>query len=189
MGLGNQNALIADNFDSGSLLTGGAASGDLASEGRLSGFLNVRYGFGSKDETAREDGFDFDHWGVTGGLDYRLTDDFTLGGAISYTKLNADFNQSGFNVFGGSADSDGWGIAAYGIYSKKGFYVDGLLGYGQVSNELSRRVFYSAGADAQGTSTADGGVREFSGKADPDSNDFTASLGAGFDYNQGALSS
>lgn len=186
--LGNQNTLMADNFDSDTLLTGGAASGDLPSELRLSGFLNVRYGFGNKDETAREDGFDFDHWSVTGGLDYRLTDEFTLGGAISYTELSADFNQSGFKVSGGSADSDGWGIAAYGIYAKEGFYLDGLLGYGQVSNELSRRVLYTAGTDAQGSSTTDGGVRQFTGKADPDSNDFTASLGAGFDYNQGPLS-
>ena len=185
--LGNQNAMMADNFDSDAVLTGGAASGDLASEGRLSGFLNVRYGFGKKDASAREDGYDFDNWGVTGGMDYRLTDDLTVGGAVSYSKLNADFKQSGYEVSGGSADSDGWGILAYGTYSKNSFYVDGLLGYGQVSNDLSRRIFYVAGADAQGTSTADGGVRQFSGKADPNSTDFTASLGAGFDYNQGAL--
>lgn len=171
------------------VIGGAAGDGGLASDGKLSGFLNVNYGFGDKDGTDREDGFDFSNWGLTAGLDYRINSEFTIGGLVTYSDLDTDFDTTQYTVSGGSADSDGWGLSAYGLYNHESFYVDGLIGFGRVDYDLQRNVFYTAGPDAKGTSeTYNNGVRAFNAKADTNSDDFVASLGVGFDASRDALS-
>ena len=71
---------------------------------RLGVFVNGRFTFGDKDATNREQGFDFVSGGVTGGVDYRFTDNLVLGVALSYTHSHADIN---FNL--GETVSDGYG--------------------------------------------------------------------------------
>lgn len=169
----------------GSTVTGGAAGdGDFFGEGKLSGFLNVRYGFGDKDGTDREDGFDFSNWGLTGGVDYRIDSKFTVGGLLTYSDLDTDFDTTQNTVSGGGVDSDGWGLSAFGTYNHEIFYVDGLIGFGRMDYDIQRSVFYVPGPK----STVGSGPRAFDAKADTDSDDFVASLGIGHDASRGALS-
>jgi uncharacterized protein with beta-barrel porin domain len=171
----------------GSTVTGGAAGdGDFVGEGKLSGFLNVRYGFGDKDGTDREDAYDFTNWGLTAGADYRVNSKFTVGGLLTYSDLDTDFDSTQYTVSGGGVDSDGWGLSAFGTYNHEMFYVDGLIGYGRMDYDVKRSVFYVPGPDAEGTAE-DGAPRAFNAKADTDSDDFVASLGIGHDGSRGAL--
>jgi hypothetical protein len=142
---GNQS-LTQENLLAGGFATGGAAQAGggnpFLDEGRLSGFLNVAYGFGNKDATDREDGFDFSSWMATGGVDYRINDKLTLGGMLSYGTLDADFDSTSYTVSGGSADSEVWGLTLYGLFTEGPFYADALVGYGWTDYEMERRVLY-----------------------------------------------
>jgi len=89
-------ALSPLDRDSMSLATGGAAGDDDAAGlgGRLGLFLNGRIGSGSKDTTSLEAGYDVDTTGLTGGVDYRISDQFVIGGAFSYGMTEADFDST-----------------------------------------------------------------------------------------------
>jgi outer membrane autotransporter protein len=134
---------------------------------RLGVFVNGRLTFGDKDATTREQGFDFISGGVTGGVDYRFTDNVVLGVALSYTHSRADIN---FDF--GETISDGYGISAYGTYYVGNFYLDGHAGFEWNEYDTERRIVYA---------TFDRTARaELSGQQ------YTANLGAGYDFRIGA---
>jgi outer membrane autotransporter protein len=143
-----------------------AISSELGS--RLGAFVNGRLTFGDKDATTREQGFDFISGGVTGGVDYRFTDNLVLGVALSYTHSRADIN---FDF--GETISDGYGISLYGTYYIGNFYLDGHAGFEWNEYDTERRIVYA---------TFDRTARaELSGQQ------YTGNLGAGYDFRIGAL--
>ncbi len=169
------DGLAADsdsNGQSGGARGGSAGTGDAWGEWGI--FLNATYGTGDRNRTARTDAFDFDSYNIVAGADYRFTDNLVIGAALSYQDINTDFDKKA-TVNGGGVDADGWGGFVYGTYYADNFYIDGLAGYATSDYELSRKVFFTAAIDE-------------TAKADTDSDDFTLSAGAGYDFNQGALS-
>jgi uncharacterized protein with beta-barrel porin domain len=114
----------------------GGAAGDDAS--KLSYFVNTSYGFGDKDTTAQESGFDYDGYGLTFGVDYRFEDNMVGGVALSYSESEVDFDRNG-----GSTDSDGLGLTVYGSYYLDDYYFDAVLGYGQHDYDGSRNIDFS----------------------------------------------
>lgn len=138
----------------------GGAAGDDAS--KLSYFVNTNYGFGDKDTTAQESGFDYDGYGLTFGVDYRFEDNMVGGVALSYSESEVDFDRNG-----GSTDADGLGLTVYGSYYLDDYYFDAVLGYGQHDYDGSRNI--NIGSIGVGTATS-------STEADS----LSLSLGAGY---------
>lgn len=162
----NRRTLALDHKTLPQGLNGGAAgSGD----SRLGFFFNGRLDTGDKDATSTETGFDFDGFGLTAGMDYRVTDSTVLGAAIGFGKTEADYQ---FNA--GDMDVDGYTLSLYGThYAGAQFYVDGILSYSNNKFESTRR-FTTAGGDAL---TAVG---------DTDGNVLNAGVGAGWEIQSGA---
>jgi len=130
---------------------------------RLGVFVNGRFTFGDKDATTREQGFDFLSGGATAGVDYRITDNLVLGVALSYTYGRADINFDLSDVISHSA-----GLSVYGSYYIENFYVDGHVGFEWNEYETIRRIAF---ANVDRTAT---------GK--PSGQQYTANLGAGYDF-------
>jgi outer membrane autotransporter protein len=160
--------------------TGGAAGADLV--GKWGFFANAHYGFGDRDGTAREDGFDYDRWGLTAGADYRFTDNFIVGGLLSYSSVNSNFDTSRA-VPGGGVDADAWGLGLYGTYYTESFYVDALVGYNQTDYDIDRRILLPLGNNPGPAAVP----ASRAAKASTDSNDWTFSLGGGMDFSSGNL--
>ena len=159
----------ADTNSLGSPQRGGGASGDGAgfSLNRLSAFVNGIISIGDKEQTSREDGFDFDSQGVTVGVDYRLLDDLVLGTAFSYSHFDADFKTSSVNS-GGDSQSDGYVFSLYGTYYLKNFYVEGIGSVGWNDHDSKRNINF-------------GGLNR-TAKGDTDSTQYSFSIGVGYDF-------
>lgn len=150
---------------------------------KLGLFVNGLFSVGDKDATSNEDGFDFHTYGVTAGVDYRLTPKMVLGGAFTYQAINNDLDNAisvPTSVNGGSADTRSYGFSLYATYYVlEQFYVDGILGFGWNNYSLDRSINYNLG----GTTSA---VNQLA-HADPNGNQFSFSVGTGYDFRQGAL--
>jgi outer membrane lipase/esterase len=136
--------------------------------GRLGAFLNGRLTFGDKEASTREQGFDFISGGLTGGVDYRITDNFVLGVALSYTRSAADMD---LNL--GETTTDGYGVSLYGTFHAGGFYLDGHVGFEWQEHEAERRIVYS--------------IFDRTARGTPSGQQYTANFGAGYDVRMGAF--
>lgn len=147
---------------------GAAADGELG--GPWGAFLNLNYNAGDRGSTRRENGFDFDDWGLTGGVDYRFTDELAAGVALSWSQTEVDFSRDA-----GDVESDNWGISAYGSYSRDSWYVDGQFGYGQLDYDTKRNIVLPAlGINTEARGSTDG-------------EQWTASVGAGYEIQRNQL--
>lgn len=157
----------------------GGAAGDDGMGSRLGGFINVGVGTGDRDGTDRTDSFDFDSYNLVAGLDYRFSDSLVLGAAVNYYDIDSDFDKSS-TVSGGNIDVDGWGVTVFGTWYGERSYVDLVAGYAASEYDVRRSILIPSNnpqfADISETATAS-----------PDSDDYTVSIGAGYDFNRGAL--
>lgn len=178
---GNGRATFAVNLlGPESVLRGaGAGDGDLGGQ-RFGLFFNGTGSTGDKDETDREDGFDFDTFGVTGGLDYRFSDNLVLGVAAGFSTLDVDFDNTS-TVAGGSLDSVSRTVTAYGTYYQGGLYVDGIVSYTKTDFDSERRVVVPSNNPAVP-------ALNLTADANPDAHQFSIGLGGGYQLTRGALS-
>jgi outer membrane autotransporter protein len=136
---------------------------------RVGVFINGKGDFGRQDAVGEEPRFDFHTAGFTVGGDYRVTDQFIVGGAVGYLSAGSDVDSGA-----GSISAQGVSLSAFGsYYLGKAFYVDGIATYGWNSYDTERR----SGPGASG-STARG---------HPDGTQLMLSLNAGTDFAFGAL--
>ncbi len=147
---------------------GGGASADRGPFGRLGVFVNGEYDFGDVDGTDREDGFEFDRFGVTVGADYRFTDRFVLGLALHYSATDADID-----LGLGEVDSNGYGVSLYGTYYVGNFFVDGHAGYEYIDYDTTRRIVFA---------TVDRTAR-----GETEGNQYTLNLGVGYEIPVGRV--
>ena len=82
---GSLNQPVAGISWSGDSL-GGLSAGD-SNANRWGMFINGIYGTGDKDTVGNEDGFDYDAYGLTAGLDYRYSDALVAGVALGPAEL------------------------------------------------------------------------------------------------------
>jgi len=160
-------------------LTRGGAAGDELTASRLGAFVNGLVSSGDKDETDKANGFDFDSWGITAGVDYRFTDNLVFGIAGSYNHVDADYDTSA-TVAGGDVDLDGYGATLYGPWFVDNFYVDGMVGYVDNDYDISREIFYTSNTAQPGENAT--------AKADTDGDALSLSAGAGYSFVNNALS-
>ncbi|MCB1811747.1 MAG: autotransporter domain-containing protein [Candidatus Competibacteraceae bacterium] len=150
----------------GQELSGGSAGNSVfnAEFGRLGVFFSGRVVFGEQDDTAFESGYDFDTLGLLGGVDYRISDQFVLGGALGYLNTDSDFNNDG-----GQLDTTGWTAAVYGTYYfNNQWYIDGAMQYGWNDYDSQRNITFGSNDTAASGST--------------DGDQFAISLNAGADF-------
>ena len=155
---------------------GGGASADAAgTAGGLGAFLNGSFGFGDKDGTARESGFDFEAGLVTAGVDYRFTDSLVAGLAASYSRTTTDF-EAGL----GDADTQRYGLSLYATNYWGALYVDLLAGFAWNIYDMTRRISYGAGPAAGGG--AAGVVVDLTALGGTDGPQYTMNVGTGYEF-------
>ena len=154
---------------------GGAAGPDDAMSGRWGGFVNLGYAFGDVDQTPLQDAYKYDSFSVLAGADYRVSDAFVLGGAISYSDTHSDYEQSLGNVKARTV-----GIAGYGTYYVDTWYVDGFLAYGSVDYDSTRNILIpSNNPTARAINT--------SATAKPKGDQWSASIGVGRSFDMAPI--
>jgi hypothetical protein len=145
---------------------GGAAGPDDALSGRWGGFVNLGYAWGDVDQTVLQDAYKYNSFSVLAGADYRVNDNFVLGGAFSYSDTHSDYEQSLGNVKARTT-----GVAGYGTYYVDTWYVDGFLAYGSIDYDSTRNI-------AIPSTTAATPINA-SATASPKGDQWSASIGVG----------
>lgn len=133
-------------------------------------FLTGTVSFGDKDGTSQENSFDFDTIGITGGVDYKVSDNVIMGLALGYASMDADFD-----AFDDEVEVDGFSASFYSTYYIKDFYVDFIASGGSNDYETTRNVVMDVDND---------GNVDFGGtaKGDTDGTQFNVGLGVGYEY-------
>jgi outer membrane lipase/esterase len=147
---------------------GGVAGADEGQASKLGVFVNAAYNTGDRDETSREDGFDFDSWSLLGGADYRFTEKFVAGIALGYNQTKVDITRSQ-----GSIESDAWNLSSYATLTLDKFYVEGSIGFSRNGYDSDRNITYS---------TDTGSIVRRNAKGSTDGNQFNVGLGAGYEW-------
>ena len=148
---------------------GGGASAD-SPFSRLGFFVNGDIGFGDKDATALENGFDYDTRAITLGVDYRLTDNAFIGAAVGYNDSEADLDGGA-----GDLETDGYSFSVFGsFYPSASVYIDAAVVYGETDFDQTRNISYSLGTPVNQVASAS-----------PDGDYLTGSIGAGYLMNNG----
>ncbi len=122
------NAAGDDNNEERRTLLGGT---------RWGGWFNGTIGRGSRSRTAGNTGFDFDNYSVTGGVDYRFTDQFYAGVGLGYAQLDSDYGDRG-----GSLRGNTWSLHGYGVYVlPNDFSIDGSLSWARGNFDQRRSMW------------------------------------------------
>ncbi|MET0050691.1 MAG: autotransporter domain-containing protein [Candidatus Thiodiazotropha sp.] len=154
---------------------GGASADNQLLESRLGVFVTGDIASGSKDETDLETGLDFDTYGLTVGADYRINNQFILGGAFGVINTQADLNDNA-----GDLDTQGYSLSLYGTYySEQNYFIDFAGSYGVNNFEQTRNIVYQLDGLANVNQKLD---------ADYDGDMYSLFVGSGYDFSRGAWS-
>ena len=132
-------------------------------------FVNGTISMGERDATGRELGFDFDSYGLTAGIDYRLDSKKVIGLAIGYANFDSEIGDQA------EIQSTGVTLTGYGsFYVNDNFYVDARISYGRPDFDQSREIDFTIGEThiqrtAKGTTTA---------------NQYSVAMSAGYHFNK-----
>jgi len=148
-----QTAQTDSGASQGTPLTGGSAGeAGVGVDTGFAWFGNVDFGFGDRDGSINEDGYEFDAYEFSFGVDYAWGNGWVLGGILSLSDHEVDFDSASSSVApvdGGSMESDGYTLSAFTQYQADRFYLSGILGMGDIDHEMDRTVrFTSSGAGA-----------------------------------------
>lgn len=159
-------------------LLGGGASADEEPGGLLDERLGIwargNYSFGEKDASSADNGFEADQWGLTVGIDYRLSDRTVIGAAGGYGKSDISFEPSGE----GGLDASSWALSLYGsAYVAENFYLDGVINYSRSDYDARRRISY----------TDLFGLVERTARGDTDGSTISGGVSIGYDFLIGGL--
>lgn len=156
--------------------TGGGAAADDVLGGKWGGFANVAYNWGDIDKTVLQDAYKQDSYNILMGADYRASDSFVIGGALSYSDTKAKYEQGL-----GKVEAKTTGSIGYGTYYAEQWYLDGLIAYGKVDYDSTRNINIPSnrpsvvqGIFATATSS-------------PEGTQWSASLGGGKDIRSGTF--
>lgn len=129
----------------------GSGGGSTLLNERLGVFVNGDISLGDRDRRGKEASFNFDSWGLTGGVDYRFVNGIIAGVALGYSRYEADLDRDG-----GSVQSDTLTVQGYGTYNvSDDLYLDATLGYSSAEVD-QQRVVDLTGLDGFGRTIAQG---------------------------------
>lgn len=99
-------------------------------------FTSALFGFGSRDESAREAGFDYDRMGGAWGADFRAAQSLLLGVAGGFTRSRHAFDRTD-----GRLAADAYNVSGYaGVYPTEALRLEGIATYGWTRYETLRRA-------------------------------------------------
>lgn len=148
---------------------------------RWSGFITGQVARTDEERGDGAPGFDGRGYGLTAGVDYRLTDRWVLGAALGYDTSDNDLLDDR-----GSVDSKQITGTFYASWvSPNNYYADFLAAYSRINFDLERVIRYriAAGGAAPDTQVAQAAL------ASPDGNSSTFALSLGRDFHSGAWTS
>jgi outer membrane autotransporter protein len=166
------------DFDVDLLEASGAAGDDALAGSGFGAFLNVKGGFGDRDTTGEELGFDYYNTGATLGMDYRFSENFFAGIAGGYTYSDRDFSRSGGNIESDTAS--GWLFLGF---QEQGFYLDGLYGFSYHWIDTERDIVIPIGAAPSGLAMA----ANRTAKGDTEATEHQLAANAGYVFEFGGL--
>jgi outer membrane autotransporter protein len=149
--------------------SGDEDAGDLKAR-KLGLFLNGKVGFGDRDTTQNETGYDFDSIGATLGADYRFRDDFVAGIAVGYSHAKADFDFDS-----GGLKSKALSGTVFSTWYAGPAYIDMLATFGSVTYDSKRHIQYNVGSTGLDRTAL----------GDTDGTMITLGLGGGYDITAG----
>ena len=120
----------------GTTARGGGAAADNPFGGPWGGFVNVSYSFGNVDQTTLQDAYDYGSFMLLAGGDYRVSDAFVVGGAVSYSHTKSDYD-----LGLGDVKASTLGVVGYATYYRDDWYVDAYLAWGDVDYDTTRNIF------------------------------------------------
>ncbi|MCB1608183.1 MAG: DUF11 domain-containing protein [Xanthomonadales bacterium] len=113
---------------------------------------------------------DFDSYGITAGVDYRINYRGVVGAALGYTKFDSNLTERG------ELSTSGFTITGYGsYYLTDNFYMDARLSYNWGTLDQDRRIRFGSGPD----------LVDLRARGSTDSTQFAFAAGAGYHYNAG----
>lgn len=142
----NVNAMGYSSGESTYALNDGALSGGGAGDAGENfspwgGFINYAYGDGSKAPTDLEDAFAFDGHQINSGIDYRINNEWVVGGLLSYVSQRVDFDSSK-SIVSGNVEADGFSVFPFAMYQRENFYISVSAGYQQLKFDSLRAIHY-----------------------------------------------
>jgi len=171
-------------------LAGGTGAGDPRdADTGWAWFSNGAVGWGDRDETDNESGYDFDSWGITLGADYAFDNGLAVGLALGFSRFDVDFDRTTGSSFatssaGGKIESEGYSLSGFFVYGMENSYVNGILSYGRNDFDMVRKVQLTAAPGATGTAQGLTLDRRF--EASTDSKQLGAQATAGYVFGRGA---
>ncbi|MGH8028272.1 MAG: autotransporter domain-containing protein, partial [Pseudoxanthomonas sp.] len=179
-----------DEFDGGSGPAGSGLQNDPANALGNGGAGGPAFGIwaGGMIRSGNQDGrngsatVDFETDGVSFGADYRFNDAFVFGAGVGYGRDDSDIGDHGSR-----SEGDAFTLAAYASYSPGDrFFLDGLLGYQQLSYDLRRYVTVNANT-VEGSRDGDQWFASVSAGADLQNGDWQFTPYARVDVAQATL--
>ena len=116
--------------------SGGAAGNDSFS--RTGMYINGLYGDGKRDASTEQNGFNYDAYGLTLGLDHRYSNTLVAGVALGVSNSDVDISNNA-----GNYDTDGYNLSLYSTWYSDQFYLEGILTYGAYDYEGTRHFEYA----------------------------------------------
>ncbi len=127
----------------GNTISGGSA-GDAGEDfSQWGGFINYAYGDGTKAPTDLEDAFDFNGKQLNAGVDYRINNEWIVGGLVSHVSQKVDFDSSK-SVVSGNVDSSGYSFFPFAMYQLEHFYISTSIGYQKLTFDSLRAIKYES---------------------------------------------
>ncbi len=155
--------------------TGGGAAADDVLGGKWGSFVNVTYNWGDTDKTVLQDSYKQDSYNILGGVDYRVSDAFVVGGAISYSDAHAKYD-----LGLGSVKAKTTGASAYATFYQDEWYVDGLMAYGASDFDARRNITIPSNNPSIPAVVA-------SAISSPEGHQWSAAIGTGKDFRVGTF--
>ncbi len=104
-------------------------------------FVNGTISMGDRDATSRELGFDFDTFGITAGVDYRIDAKKVVGVALGYANFDSNIEGTA------ELNSSGVTLTGYGsFYVTDNFYVDARISLAKPDFDQSRNIDFTLGS-------------------------------------------
>ena len=128
---------------------------------------------GNVDQTTLQDAYKYGSFNILAGADYRISESFVLGGAISYSDTHSDFEQSLGDVKAATT-----GVVGYGTWYRDDWYVDGFLAYGYVDYDSTRNINIPSNNPAAAPIVTSATSR-------PKGDQWSAAIGVGRDFKSG----
>ncbi|MFV2058011.1 MAG: autotransporter outer membrane beta-barrel domain-containing protein [Thiohalomonadales bacterium] len=130
---------LADFYPGLEQATGGAASADPTTKGRLGVFINGTVDMGDKDSTENERGFSYNGSEITTGVDYVLGSAGFMGVAFGFSDSSSEINDAR-----GQLDNSTYSLILYGSFmATANTYIDANLVVGGSRFEQQRKMVYS----------------------------------------------